>query len=63
MATKLEHINVDGTLYDIGGPEYTAGTNITIEDGVIAAPGVYSKAEVDAKIAAIVDGDNLSYGS
>lgn len=60
---KLEHINVDGTLYDIGGEDYTAGTNITITEGVIAAPNVYTKAEVNALLAAIVDGDNLSYGS
>lgn len=62
MPTKLTQINLDGTLYDIGGTEYTAGTNITITNGVIAAANVYTKAEVDAKIAAIVDGDNLSYG-
>ena len=84
MPTKLTQINLDGTVYDIGGTEYTAGANITISSGTIAAPDVYSKAEadtryaaadtvytksqvytkaeVDAMFAQIVDGDNLSYG-
>lgn len=57
---RLETITIDGTTYDIA---YTGGTNITVNDGVISAPGVYTKAEVDALLAAIVDGDNLAYGT
>ena len=55
-------VTVDGVVYQIGG-NYSAGTNITIQNGVISAPNVYTKSEVDAKFAAIVDGDELEYGS
>lgn len=48
MPTKLTQINLDGTVYDLGCDSYTAGTNITITNGVIAAPNVYSKTESDA---------------
>ena len=59
---KINQINLDGTLYEIGGEDYTAGTNISISNGVISAPNVYSKVEIDAMFAQIIDGDNISYG-
>ena len=36
---EIKKINLDGTEYEIGGQEYTAGEGITIENGVISASG------------------------
>lgn len=36
---EIKKINLDGTEYEIGGQEYTAGEGITIENGVISAVG------------------------
>ena len=58
--TRLETITIDGVTYDIN---YTAGTNIVISNDTISVPNVYTKAEVDALLAALVDGDNLTYGT
>lgn len=58
--SRMETITLDGVTYRI---DYTAGTNVVISDGVISVPDVYTKTEVDDLLAALIDGDNLTYGT